>query len=201
MERFDLTGTCSRSSESTSPLPSLGRISIYPLGQVLPSHSSPAAEPRSSRRPRIWPSTTSCVVELSACTLCTPYRRPLGHLCRVGAHSKTSERPILGCVSCHSMIPTLSNPVPVPLLPCSSTLSVGSLTLFLISRLTQQRQTPTRKQWLSKHGSANTGSLAEDSVLPISKHLTPSPIHPSIHLPWVHSHFFPSYCTQGSFAS
>lgn len=42
LERFDLTGTCSRSSESTSPLPSLGRISIYPLGQVLPSHSSPA---------------------------------------------------------------------------------------------------------------------------------------------------------------
>lgn len=42
LERFDLTGRCSGSSESTLPLPSLGRISIHPLGQVLPSHSSPA---------------------------------------------------------------------------------------------------------------------------------------------------------------
>lgn len=107
LERFDLTGTCSGSSEGASPLPSLGRISSHPLGQVLPSHSSPATfQSPIAQEAQDLAQYHSCVVELSAWMLCTPYE---GHLCRVGGHSKTSERPILGSVSCHVMIPTLQS--------------------------------------------------------------------------------------------
>lgn len=75
LERFDLTGTCSGSSESTSPFHLLAESASTPWDKCfLPTQALHTSRAPFLRRTRIWPSTTSCVVELSSCMLCTPYK-------------------------------------------------------------------------------------------------------------------------------